>query len=113
MVQAMDQMKLPPLSRGERTQKRVVEQFISRAEALSAGRDDRIHLGDLGADFRQNFFGSDAARASEGRRFPASRKIAYSQDHKRSSPLRPSRGRRQRFPGFGDALESFDRSSVG
>ncbi|SRR5579864_3138647 len=113
MMAAVDQVKLPPLRRRQRSQNRVVQEFAGRSQLLFAERDDVIHFGDFRANLGQNFLPRQAARTCYGRSFPARWKISQPYDDESAAPLLQGWFRRQWLAGAEYALKSFHRSGIG
>jgi hypothetical protein len=113
VMQAVHDVKLPPLAGGEGSEDRMVEEFAPGAKLLLAAADDAVHLGDLRANLGQNFLRGNSARTSDGRGFAPRGQIAESDDDQGAASLSPSLGGGEWNFGFHDALESFDGSGVG
>jgi hypothetical protein len=113
VMQAMHQVKLPPLGCRERAEDGMIEKFLARSEFLLAAANNVIHLSDLRADFGTHFFGWNSAGASDGRGLPAGGQMAESHNHKGSASLGPGLSSREGLAGFEDALESLDRARIG
>ena len=112
VMQAMHQMKLPPLVCRERAEDGMIEKFLARPEFFFAAANNVIHLSDLRADLGTHFFGGNSAGASDGRGFPAGGQMAESHNHQGSASLCPGLSGGQGLAGFDDALESLDGARV-
>jgi hypothetical protein len=113
VMQAMYQVKLPPLGCRERAEDGMIEKFLARSEFLLAAANNVIHLSDLRADFGTHFFGWNSAGASDGRGLPSGGQMAESHNHKGSASLGPGLSSREGLAGFDDALESLDGARIG
>jgi hypothetical protein len=112
VMEAMHQMKLPPLGCRERAEDGMIEKFLARSEFLFAAANNVVHLCDLRANFGTHSFGGDSAGASDGRGFPAGGQMAEPHNHKGSASLCPSLSGGQGLAGFDDALESLDGARI-
>ena len=97
MMQAVHQMKLPPLLSRKRPQDRMIQQFAVRPKFFLATRNDGIHLGNLRPNLGQHFLRRHSARPRYRRGFTPRRQVAESYDDQRAPTLRPGWDRGQRL----------------
>jgi len=112
-MQAVHDVKLPPLAGGEGSEDWVVEELAPGAKLLLATADDVVHLGDLRANLGQYFLRGNSARTSDGRGFAPRGQVTESYDDQGTASLSPSLGGGEWAFGFHEALKSFDGSGVG
>jgi hypothetical protein len=112
MMQAMHQMKSPPLIDREGAEKGMIENFDAPTELGGASGEELIHLGNLGQNFGQDFLPRESPGPCLRRRFPSLRQIVEPENDERLGTVFPSRLRPKRFTAIDQSRESFERSGV-
>jgi hypothetical protein len=109
----MYQMKLSPLGRSQRAQKRMVEQLYATPEAGFTLRNDCVHCRQFRPNLISHLLSRQASRPDHRGGFSSGRHVTQSHDHKRQQALRHGcpRGERLCLPDY--SLESCDGSGVG
>jgi hypothetical protein len=113
VMPSMHQMKLSPLCRSQRTQKRMVEQVDPAPEAHFTLRDDRIHRHNLCPELASHLLHRQAFRLRDRRCFASGGHVTQSHDDQGQYAMRHGSPRGQRLSACHDSLESLDRSGVG
>ena len=112
VMQAMHQMKFPPLIDREGAEEGMIENFDATAESGGASGEQLIHLGNLGQNFGQDFLPRQSPGPCVRRRFPSLGQMVEPENHERLAPVFPSRLRPKRFTASENSRESFERSGV-
>ena len=113
VMEAVQEMKLSPLSCGEGAEDGMAQKYSARAQLLFAARNTVVHFGNFRSNLGQYLLWRQSAWTRDGRGFSAGGQISQTHDDQLTAALRPGLSCNQRLTRRGYAFKSFHGSSIG